>query len=119
MRTSVPFPSVPPVSTAPLLSPDLLDLELHQLRGLLGAGLVHASRLPSRPARTAGLARAGLVAHEGPEQVLMIEGECDAMGRTFHVHDYHRARTGSSHDGATTSRGCRMINLIEGPMVAK
>ena len=58
MRTSVPFPSVPPVSTAPLLSPDLLDLELHQLRGLLGAGLVHASRLPARPARVAGLARA-------------------------------------------------------------
>jgi DEAD/DEAH box helicase domain-containing protein len=57
MRTSVPFSPDPPVSTAPLLSADPLDLEVHHLRTLLGDGLVHAHRLPARSGRTAALRR--------------------------------------------------------------
>lgn len=55
--------------------------------------------------------------HGGAEQVLMISGDCHAMGRTFGPDDFHRARAGTRHTDAITRTGCRMLNLIEGPLL--
>lgn len=56
--------------------------------------------------------------HGGDEEVLMLIGDCQAMQREFEPDDYHRARRGTVHDGATTRGGCRMLNLIDGPLEA-
>lgn len=55
--------------------------------------------------------------HGGAEQVLMLAGDCCSMEREFGPSDYHRARAGTLHPGASTRQGCRMLNLIEGELL--
>jgi quercetin dioxygenase-like cupin family protein len=47
--------------------------------------------------------------HPGPEELVILEGDCLCQGEPLGPGDYHRAAASSRHAVTTTRGGCRMI----------
>ena len=52
--------------------------------------------------------------HGGPEELFMLEGDCNCAGELLHVADYHRAKGQSKHGITSIVDGCLMLVVSPG-----
>ena len=52
--------------------------------------------------------------HDGAEEVFLLRGDWQCLGRNLHPGDYHRAGGGTDHAATTSREGCKMVVAITG-----